>query len=327
MKQGNEIWTLSANYLSGEMTDDQSMKFIQMIERKPDLKLEFENIQLIWNNLSNDDHPESNKSWERLHNRLNEDGLLETQKRKPTSLNYILLRVAAIIIFGLIMGGTIKYFTNKNNLSLLNSSSITAVKNVNSYTLPDGSSVFLNKGSRLYYSDNFGENRKVKLKGEGFFEVMSDPENPFLIETRNAIISVLGTKFNVKENQNTTEVLVESGKVQLQNDLNSNGIILSTGEFGKSEGESVSLEVNTNVNYLSWKTREFEFVDKNLQQVLEVLEESYQIEINIKDIDVEDLKLTSTYSQQSIDAILQTICVAFDFSCNNNNKKYTLRKN
>lgn len=327
MKIGNKIWTLSANYLNGEMTDDQGMKFMQLIERKPDLKFEFERIQTTWNNLSTEHHPESNKSWEQLHDRLDKDGLLEIQKKKTTSLNYILIRAAAIIIFALMAGVTIRSITNNNNLSFFNSTNFTAVKNINSYTLPDGSSVFLNMGSKLSFSDNFGVNRRVKLKGEGFFEVLSDPENPFLIETGNAIISVLGTKFNVKENQNTTEVFVESGKVQLKRDPSSAGIILSKGEFGKSDKESVSLEINTNVNYLSWKTREFEFINKNLQQVIDVLEESYHIEINIEDSDIKDMKLTSTYSQQSIDAILKTICVAFDLSCNNNNKKYSLRKN
>lgn len=325
MKAGKEIWNLSAKYLSGEMTDDQSMKFMQMIEKKPELKNEFKMIQMTWNNFSNENHPESKKSWDKLHDRLKKDGLLEIQKRKTISLNYILIRAAAIIIFALIVGVTIRY-TN-NNLSFINSTILTAVENVNSYTLPDGSRVFLNMGSRLSFSDNFGENRSVKLRGEGFFEVMSDPENPFLIETGNAIISVLGTSFNVKENQNTTEVLVESGKVQLKKDPTSTGIILTKGDFGKSDKQTESLEINTNVNYLSWKTLEFEFTNKNLQKVIDVLEDSYHIKINIENPDVKDMKLTSTYSQQSIDAILQTICVAFDLSYNNKNKEYSLRKN
>lgn len=327
MKMEKDIWTLSANYLSGEMASDESVKFMQMLERKPDFKTEFEKIKPIWKSLGGKASPETNKSWEELHSRLKIDGLLDNPERKKTSFNFYLIRMAAIVIIGLMIAVAAHYFKSANSPSDLNSIHLSAVGNVNSYTLPDGSRVFLNNNSKLTYSITFNKNRVVKLKGEGFFEVMSDPENPFQIKTKNAVISVLGTKFNVKEKQNITEVLVESGKVQLQKNQNSPGIIMTQGDFGMSDGETESLELNSDMNYLSWKTREFIFSDNRLQDVIKVLEDSYHIEINIEDERIGDLKLTSSYSQQSIDAILKTICVVFDLSCTNNNNEYSLSKN
>jgi len=327
MKKEKDIWTLSANYLSGEMTANESAKFLQMLKRKPDFKIEFEKIKSTWKNLGAQAQPETNKSWEELHSRLKRDGLLDTPERKKISLNYYLIRLAAVVVIGVIMGIATQYFRSANSPSFLTSTHLSAIGNVNSYTLPDGSRVFLNNNSKLSFSNTFNENRVVKLKGEGFFEVMSDPEHPFQIETKNAVISVLGTKFNVKENRNVTEVLVEWGKVQLKKDQNSPGIIMTKGDFGVSDGLTESLELNSNINYLSWKTREFQFSENRLQDVVKVLEDSYHIEINIEDDSIKDLKLTSTYSQQSIDAILKTICVVFDLTCDNNYKEYSLSKN
>ncbi|MCF8378569.1 MAG: FecR domain-containing protein [Bacteroidales bacterium] len=328
MKKEKDIWTLSANYLSGEMTTDERTEFIQFIAKNPDFKSEFEKIKLSWNNLRPENLPESKKSWVKLKLRLESDGLLDAPVRRTISLNYYFMRVAAaIIVIGLIVGITMRYFSPGENYSFLRSTTLTATENVNSYYLPDGSNVFLKKGSKLSYADNFGGNRKIKLKGEGYFEVMSDPKYPFIIETRNAVISVLGTKFNVKENHNITEVLVESGKVQLKTDENSEGIIMTKGDFGISDGRTESLGLNSNINYLSWKTREFKFSDLSLNEAILVLEDSYHVKINILDESINDLRISSSYSQQSIDAIIQTICVAFDLSCEHSENEYSLKRN
>lgn len=66
-------------------------------------------------------------------------------------------------------------------------------------TLPDGSSVWLNAGSHLSYSADFGEKeRRLTLDGEGFFEVAHDSRHPFVITSGNTSVRVLGTKFDMK---------------------------------------------------------------------------------------------------------------------------------
>lgn len=80
--------------------------------------------------------------------------------------------------------------------------------------LPDGSTVWLNSGSRLTYNSTFGDtDRRLSLDGEGYFEVARDEEHPFLICTeRGSIVRVLGTKFNLKaysEDRESKVTLVE----------------------------------------------------------------------------------------------------------------------
>src|SRR2546423_14261851 len=84
--------------------------------------------------------------------------------------------------------------------------------------LPDGSTVWLNAGSKLTYNKDFGNNiREVSLVGEAFFDVMHIPDVPFVIETPTAVVKVLGTSFNVKAypNETTTETSVIRGRVEI----------------------------------------------------------------------------------------------------------------
>jgi len=80
--------------------------------------------------------------------------------------------------------------------------------------LPDGSVVLLNQNSELEYQKEFGD-RQVTLQGEAFFKVHK-AEVPFVVNTSNGQITVLGTSFNVKEDEKQLEVEVETGSVELK---------------------------------------------------------------------------------------------------------------
>ncbi|MDR0845733.1 MAG: FecR domain-containing protein [Tannerella sp.] len=85
-------------------------------------------------------------------------------------------------------------------------------------TFEDGTEVFLNAGSSLSYPETFENDRRVvRLNGEAFFKVAKDRSRPFIVETKNADIEVLGTAFNVKahEEDEFLSVAVESGKVRV----------------------------------------------------------------------------------------------------------------
>jgi transmembrane sensor len=179
--------------------------------------------------------------------------------------------------------------------------------------LPDGSRVFLNEGARITYPASFDKGRNVQLKGEAFFEVMSDPMNPFTVRSGKVVVSVLGTSFNVKPSgrEEEVEVFVNSGKVRMSMDHSDHFITLGPGEIGRSTRKELAKGVMEDPNYLSWKTKEFKFVEADLKDVLLELEESYHVQIHAGNLDLKDMKITTSYSEQSIDAILETIGTAF----------------
>lgn len=65
-------------------------------------------------------------------------------------------------------------------------------------TLPDGSRVWLNSGTYVFYPDRFDRERQLFVSGEVYMDVTKDPERPFRVDTRNVSIRVLGTRFNLR---------------------------------------------------------------------------------------------------------------------------------
>ena len=65
-------------------------------------------------------------------------------------------------------------------------------------TLPDGSRVWLNSGTYVFYPDRFDRERQLFVSGEVYMDVTKDPDRPFRVDTRNVCIRVLGTRFNVR---------------------------------------------------------------------------------------------------------------------------------
>jgi len=203
-----------------------------------------------------------------------------------------------------------------------------AESGVRTVDLPDGSRVFLNEGAEIAYAPAFKQERSVKLKGEAFFEVMSDPVNPFTVRSGKVIISVLGTSFNVKNKSQSidTEVYVKTGRVRMALEESDQFITLEAEEMGLSSTEELSKSTQEDPNYISWKTKDFKFVDAELREVLMELEESYHVKIHAEGVNLSDMKITTSYRGLSIDAILETIGTAFGMNVSNREDGYYLTK-
>jgi len=108
--------------------------------------------------------------------------------------------------------------------------------------LPDGSIAYLNQYSSIKYDKDF-DPRSIKVHGEVFLSV-TEKEIPFIIETYLAEIIVLGTEFNVKSDENETEVEVEEGSVKLKTDQHENKVthgesaVFKKGENGIKIGKA-----------------------------------------------------------------------------------------
>ena len=158
--------------------------------------------------------------------------------------------------------------------------------------LSDGSSVILNSGSRLIYPAEFkGDERRVFLEGEGFFKVVKrEDKMPFLVQTDNIDIKVLGTEFNVSAYSNDKEVsaILVNGKVEVsqKNKLLSNPeFVLSPGQgcfYSVNEESSLVKEVDTE-NYVAWMKGYLKFEDQTLENVVRKLKRYYNREIVIED--------------------------------------------
>jgi len=127
--------------------------------------------------------------------------------------------------------------------------------------LSDGTKVWLYQDAKLDYPAAFASDiRAVKLTGEAFFDVAKDVTKPFVIAAGATDIRVLGTSFNVQSATNTTNVIVNTGKVQLINRAEPKKLVeLTKGEKGVYEKGTLEETINEDINYRSWQSGTFEF--------------------------------------------------------------------
>ncbi len=321
-----------ARYLAGEMTTKEEIAFLSGFEDSQEQLSELNKMEKNWKYFDQNPSREewdSGKAWNRLHLKLDSEGLLEDQVVSPNRSSFTpLLRIAASIALILAIGIPALYFgVIRENAELTVKHSL-AEEGVATVDLPDGSRVYLNKGSEISYSRAFKNQRAVELKGEAFFEVMSDPQNPFTVSSEETLVTVLGTSFNVKQldKSSDVEVYVKTGKVRLALKKSDQFIQLEPEEFGFAESRKLSSSVQDDPNYISWKTKDFKFVNSALIEVLQELEESYHVDIHAEDLDLSALRITTSYSGQSIDSILETISTAFEMSVSHNENSYFLTK-
>lgn len=159
--------------------------------------------------------------------------------------------------------------------------------------LADGTEVWLNSSSTLTFPEFFaGNERRVKLSGEAFFEVSKDTEHPFIVEVGRMEIKVLGTRFNINSYEpegNIYTTLVE-GCVEVRNSGHS--LQLNPGEqaCGGSYGLTKK-EVNV-APYVSWRDGKFVFRNTNLEEICGQLSRWYDVDIFFSSEGAKDIRFT-----------------------------------
>jgi len=321
-----------ARYLAGEMTTKEEITFLNEFEESQEQLSELRNMEKNWKYFDKNPSPKdwnSVKAWDQLHQKLESEGLLEDQDERPDRARFTpLLKIAASIALVLAIGIPALYFGVIRDNPDGPIRHHLAEEGVTTVDLPDGSRVYLNKGAEVSYSLAFKNQRAVELKGEAFFEVMSDPQNPFTVRSAGMTVTVLGTSFNVKQldKPSDIEVYVKTGKVRVALEKSDQYIQLQPEEFGFVENSKLTSSAQKDPNYISWKTKDFKFVNSALIDVLQELEESYHVDIHTEDLDLSEMRITTSYSGQSIDAILETIGTAFEMSVSHKENSYFLNK-
>ncbi len=162
-----------------------------------------------------------------------------------------------------------------------------------SLTLADGTVMRLNSDTRVRFPNTFtGEERRVFLAGEAYFEVARDTSRPFLVEFSEGVVQVLGTHFNVKvrRGQSAFATLV-SGKVKVSSGRDS--VVLKPGEYCeiKTGNHQLSVHEADMMSVLAWKNGEFVFKDASLEHVMNELACWYDMDVVYASDDLKGIKL------------------------------------
>ena len=183
--------------------------------------------------------------------------------------------------------------------------------------LSDSTRVWVNADSELQYPDHFmGDERKVVLKGEAYFEVAKDTLRPFYVEIGDMSVKVLGTSFNISAYPNSKRQTTLVGGCVMIN-WNKQQVTLHPGQQATETTRELQVrEVNVE-NYVGWIDRRFVFKDKLLGEVLEDLERWYDVEIFVTNDKIRNLHFTANFQKyENIDKVLKIIeyaaCVKFE---------------
>lgn len=155
-------------------------------------------------------------------------------------------------------------------------------------TLSDGTEIWVNSASTITYPVSFADGeRRIVLSGEAYFEVSPDPDRPFTVESRGQLLTVLGTRFNIKAYEDehiVTSTLVE-GSVRVTLEGGGPQITLTPGMESLYDGRTDELVMRTaNIeSAISWKDGFINIEHNTLPQVLAKLSRWYDVDFRISD--------------------------------------------
>lgn len=190
-----------------------------------------------------------------------------------------------------------------------------------SVTLPDSTTVVLNSGSTITYSNNLDNDstRLIKLTGEAFFKVTHRVKQPFVVQARMLKTVVLGTSFNIRAYTNEPEidVAVATGKVGVVADVqqqNNQPIFLlpdmrlvynvSSGRYQKN-GTAPGMAGE-------WQKGILAFEQTPFLDALQTISRRFNVQFNTAAYKHTSCRLTARFSNQDLSSILRTLEAAME---------------
>ncbi len=276
-------------------------------------------------------------------NRVLKNILLEkpsdNQKRQTRNKNLISIgfetwiKVAAVFLFLL----TFAFFIKINFIKSEVEAPIHYISKQNPFgqkstiILPDSTVITLNSGSRIIYPERFtSEYRDVELKGEAFFEVSEDKQQPFRVKSGDIYTLALGTSFNVKafENEPNISVSLNSGKVKISGVHNQleETIILNPGEkivYNSKLQEAEKLEFDRELE-LSWKDGILIFKQTNMNDFIHIIERWYGVNVELSGNSEDECKISGRFENETLKVVLESLQFSKEVDYKLNDKEVNL---
>lgn len=310
--------------LLGETNAAEQQLVQQWMSEDPANQAYYDQLKRIWESsrqLAAVSTVDTDKAWEKFQQRINKS---EETKITEQRSRFAWMKVAAAVIVLVSLGwlGYNLFNTDAPVKELL----VQTQQQVLNDTLSDGSVVVLNKNSSISYPSKFkGDKRKVNLKGEAFFNVTPDKKKPFVIDVNDVEVTVVGTSFNIKSQNDKTEVVVETGIVR----VTKNGqtvelkarekILIAAADTVMAEKQVVSDQL-----YNYYRTKEFVCDGTPLWKLVDVLNEAYGANIMIGRAELKNLPMNTTFVNESLDHVLEVIRLTFNIKVTKTGDKIIL---
>lgn len=306
----NVTYELVARYFTGNCNAEEKQLVENWRDANPDNLEAYAQYRAIWENArqpKNAFSPNVESALGKVNKQLT--SVSERKPRKVVSFARYTLRIAAALTIGIGLWLSYTLLWKNQEATLLVAESGNAKKEV---VLSDGTHIWLNKSSMLRYPETFkGKERKVYIEGEAYFDVAKNPSMPFVIETSQSVVTVLGTEFNLRARKNEALIVVTvtEGKVSFagKQTKTSNPVYLMAGDKGLLNNfiNELHVEKAQDPNNLAWKTGKLVFNNTPLDKVAADLSSYFNTTITVESDAKKEIPFTSTFENQKLSDILQ----------------------
>lgn len=318
-----------SKYLQSKMSLSEFEQFSDFISKEENTQLVYDMMTQEWEESSPNVEESTNlnsQTFQRIIYQIFQDENVQTKRKAKIYL--IGLRIAAILIIGLVFSSVWFYLqSDKNSLSGQIQTVSIPYGAKTKLTMPDGSTVWLNSGSTLNYSSDFSKKREVMLSGEAFFEVQKD-KIPFEVNTNFGKIKVLGTGFNVLADPASGFVTtLVHGSVEIDGTNYKQSQILEPGQQSKLIGNTlVKSNVETDL-FTSWKDGKMIFKREPFGNLMTRLERWFNVKIEYTPEDFKDLWYSGTIENETITEVMEMVGTAAPVQFNFNSKTRIIQVN
>lgn len=299
----SKIREIIEKYFNSDHPEDLRKNFFYWFRSSRDKDDKDAILKDIWDGLNIEADESTERSFETFQSRI-PCNTSQKQLQRKSNL-YILHRVAAVLLVSVI-SATIMFFIMKANepqsgeLKLVEC--IVPKGEIRTVILPDLSVVKINSGSILVYPQQFSSGRDVYLVGEAYFSVVRNEHAPFTVKTTDMDVEVLGTVFNVSAygEDDVSSATLESGKVNVKMHKTKKVVSLAPNEEVVYNRTSEIVEKRTAKieNTLSWINGELIIQSMTMEQIANVLERKYGVEIYLNSNKFKHEKITMRASKE-----------------------------
>jgi len=226
--------------------------------------------------------------------------------RSATNFKTVRAVAASLLIAAFIGFATYLYMSQQPQLIASSSASIQTL------TLEDGSRVTLRPYSSLEALNVSPGEHSYKLEGEAFFDVVQNSDRIFSVRAGNGKVRVLGTRFDLSNWGDQTQVYLEEGSIRFENLETEDSVTLSPGEAAEIGPDNLLNSKPAEINeYTDWINRELTFRNKTAQYIFSEMEQEFNISITAPD-SVLNARLSGSLSLGNIDESLEDLSLVLD---------------
>ena len=329
--QTTDINEIIIRYLDGSASSEDKKELLRWLKEPGNNWNDFNETRDLW--LSCDvtlgNETDVDIALSRLRNRILNS---HTPIRQPGRTLISWYHTAAIILVLLGMG---YWYSTQTPVPVskeiyVQNQIITAKGSKGKFLLPDGSTVWLNTESKLIYPEKFdGDKRLVTLEGEAYFEVAENKKKPFIVQSGDLDIEVLGTTFDIAcyPFQDKIDVVLLNGSVKVMGETLEKEILLKPNqilEYKKHIGKADIRETKAHL-YTDWIKERLIFDNTSLPDIIISLERWYNISIQCPRTLAEKTRMTFTVRGENVEEIFKAMSLIAPIRYSITDDKVTIR--